>query len=550
VWRSTDDGASWTSISGDLTRNDKSKQQPSGGPIQLDITSVEYYDTVFVLAESPRAKGVLWAGTDDGLVWSTRDTGKAWKKVTPPGMPQWATVQSIDPSPHADGAAYLTADRHRLDDLAPYAWKTRDYGATWTSISAGLPAGAYVHVVREDPKRAGLLYCGTELGVFVSIDDGARWQPLQMGLPVTPVTDLVVHGDDLVISTNGRGFWILDDVTPLRELAATPSIDSRAAHLFAPAPALRTYYSVFPDKRRPVGENPPQGAVFDYWLAKEPKEVAIEITDSSGALVRKLSSAAPTRGPDQPPEWVDLVRTPDQLPAHAGTNRAVWDLRWSEPAQIPGAFYEGLPPWGPLALPGAYTAKLIVDGKAMGTQSLTIVNDPRSKASDADLAASFALQKKTIALIDELHTAVDQIRSTRAQMAPLRARSTELAGSINAIDAKMSAIEGELVQVKLGSSEGMLRFPSMLNEQLDTFRGTIESDRPPTRAELDAYAELAKRTDAQVAAWKQIVATDVAALNKKITSASVTLIDPTAPLPPAASAGGKAAPEEPDRDRF
>jgi photosystem II stability/assembly factor-like uncharacterized protein len=556
VWRSADEGKTWTAISGDLTRNDKSKQQPSGGPIQLDITSVEYYDTIFVIAEAPLANGTLWVGTDDGLVWITRDTGKAWKKVTPPGMPEWGTVSSIDPSPHAAAAAYVAVDRHRLDDLRPYAWKTKDGGAHWTSIAAGLPDGAYVHVVREDPKRSGLIYAGTELGVFVSFDDGARWQPLMTGMPVTPVTDATVHGDDLVVSTNGRGFWILDDLAPLRELAAgAPAIAKQDAHLYAPARALRTAYNVFPNKRRPVGDNPPQGAVFDYWLAKEPKgDVAIEILDDKGALVRKLSSAPPDRGPDQPPEWVDLVRTPDRLEKRAGMNRFVWDLRWSEPTQIPGAFYQGLPPWGPLALPGKYTVKLTVGGKAQ-TAPLVIFNDPRNKATDADLRASFDLQIKVRAVIDAQHLAVNQIRSTRAQLGVLRARlgadvhAKELVAAINAIVKRMDAIEGQLVQVKLGSSEGMLRFPSMLNEQLDSFRGSIESDRAPTQAQLQVHADLAKRADGQLALWKALVTVDIPALNKKIVASGVALVDPTAlgPVPPA-SAGGRAAPE-PDRDR-
>jgi hypothetical protein len=301
VWRSADEGKTWTAISGDLTRNDKSKQQPSGGPIQLDITSVEYYDTVFVIAAAPLAKGTLWAGTDDGLVWITRDTGKTWKKVTPPGIPEWGTVSSIDPSPHTAAAAYVTVDRHRLDDLRPRGrpGRRRDLDL----IAAGSP--------RRGPRRArgrrpGLLFAGTEL-VSVSFDDGARWQPLMTGMPVTPVTDATVHGDDLVVSTNGRGFWILDDVTALRELAAgAPAIARQDAHLYAPARALRTGYNVFPDKRRPVGDNPPQGAVFDYWLAAEPRgDVTIEITDARGSVVRRLSSARLTAGrisrPSGPP---------------------------------------------------------------------------------------------------------------------------------------------------------------------------------------------------------------------------------------------------------
>jgi photosystem II stability/assembly factor-like uncharacterized protein len=532
VFRSSDDGKSWTAISGDLTRNDKRKQQPSGGPIQLDITSVEYYDTIFALAESPKAKGTLWAGTDDGLVWITRDTGKAWKKVTPAGLPEWGTVSMIDPSPHAAGGAYVAVDRHRLDDLKPYAWRTKDFGATWTPITSGIPDGAYVHAVREDPKHAGLLYAGTELGVFVSFDDGGRWQPLQLDLPVTPVQDLIIHGDDLVIATNGRGFWILDDLEPLRQL--TDAVLRADVKLFTPERAWRIYYNPFPDKRRPVGENPPQGAVLDYWLAKAPKgEVAIEIVDDQGAVVRRLSSKPAERGPDQPPEWVDLVRTPDTLPAAAGLNRFAWDLRWSEPAQIPGAFYQGLPPWGPLALPGTYTVKLIVDGKTQ-TAPLVLVNDPRSKASAADLRAGFELGMKTRTLIDRLHVAVNQIRATRAQLKALGARlggdaaAKSLRAEMAAIDSKMSAIEGQLVQVKLGSSEGMLRFPSMLNEQLDTFRYTIEADAAPGRSQLDAYAELAKREDAQLALWKAVMNGELPALNQKIVTSGVKLIDPDA----------------------
>ena len=198
----------------------------------------------------------------------TRDTGKSWKKVTPAGLPEWGTVSMIDPSPNTDGGAYVAVDRHRLDDLLPYAYRTRDWGATW-NIGAGLPTGAYVHAVREDPKRAGLLFAATELGVFVSTDDGARWQPLQNGLPVTPVQDLIVHGDDLAIATNGRGFWVLDDIAPLRELAANSN--PPAVHLFAPQKAMRIYYNPFPDKRRPVGDNGPAGAVLDYYLASAPK---------------------------------------------------------------------------------------------------------------------------------------------------------------------------------------------------------------------------------------------------------------------------------------
>src|SRR5437867_10792089 len=205
VFKSTDHGQSWTQISGDLTHNDKSKQQPSGGPLTNDITSVEYYDTVFALAESPVKQGTLWAGTDDGLVQVTTDDGQHWSNVTPK-MPEWSTVDLIEPSPHDGNTAYVAVDRHKLDDFKPYIFKTADLGKTWNSIVRGIPDGAYVHAVREDPKRKGLLYAGTELGVFVSFDDGAHWQPLQLNLPVTPIHDLVVKDDDLVVATHGRSF--------------------------------------------------------------------------------------------------------------------------------------------------------------------------------------------------------------------------------------------------------------------------------------------------------------------------------------------------------
>jgi hypothetical protein len=533
VFRSTDEGHSWTKISGDLTRNDKTKQMPSGGPIQLDITSVEYYDTIFALAESPIAKGLLWAGTDDGLVWISGDTGKTWKKVTPATMPEWGTVSQIDPSTHQAGTAFLAVDRHRLDDFKPYAWVTKDFGATWTSIAKGLPEQAYIHVVREDPKQPGLLYAGTELGVFVSFDNGTTWRPLQMNLPVTPVTDLVVHDDDLVIATNGRSFWVLDDVEPLRERAS--GFNAEATHLFLPRRALRLHYNPFPDRRRPVGENGPQGAVVDYWLPEKPnKEVVLDILDAKGQLVRHFSSRPNPHLSEPPPEWVDMVRTPDTLSAQPGLNRCVWDLRWNEPTQIPGAVYIGLPPWGPLALPGTYTVRLTVDGQTQSVP-LDLSLDPRSHAQEGDLRAQFDLGLKTRSLIDQLHQTVNQIRTARAQMQMLRDRFKELPATmalaleIDAICQKATAIEAALIQVKLGSSEGSLRFPVMLNEQLDTFRYGIDaSDAAPTQGQREVFDTFAQRLAVQTDLWKGLLLRDIPELNRKILTSDVNLVNPLA----------------------
>ncbi|MGH6877946.1 MAG: WD40/YVTN/BNR-like repeat-containing protein, partial [Rhizomicrobium sp.] len=339
VYRSTDDGNSWTAISGDLTRNDKSKQGPSGGPITKDITSVEYYDTVFALAESPLKQGLLWAGTDDGLIQTTPDGGAHWSNVTPPDMPQWSTISMIEPSHFDAGTAYVAVDRHKLDDIRPYIFKTADGGKSWTRLDGTLPIGSFVHAVREDPIKRGLLFAGTETGVFVSFDDGAHWQSLQLNLPHSPVHDLLVKGDDLVIATHGRSFWILTDIAPLRQIG--PDTAKTDVLLYTPQKAVRLYYPDAVDMHPPVGENPPAGALIDYYLdAKPAGEVTMDILDSQGHLVRHLSSNAPKTA-EQPPEWPDQLHPSNTLPTNAGMNRFVWNLRYDNPTEIPGAFYGG-----------------------------------------------------------------------------------------------------------------------------------------------------------------------------------------------------------------
>jgi photosystem II stability/assembly factor-like uncharacterized protein len=530
VFKSTDHGMSWTAISPDLTRNDKSKQQPSGGPITLDITSVEYYDTVFSLAESPVKRDLLWAGTDDGLIQITQDGGKTWTNVTPKSMPEWSLVSQIDPSPFDPGAAYVAVERHKLDDLRPYAYKTSDYGKTWTKITSGIPDGAFVRAVRQDPKQKNLLYAGTELGAYVSFDDGAHWQPLQLNLPNSPVTDLVVKGDDLVAATNGRAFWILDDVTPLRQLDKAASADFA---LYAPASAyrLRTLDQV--DRRRPVGENPPGGAILDYYFKSEPsEEVTLEISDAQGNLVRRYSSKEQKKT-EQPPEWPDLSKPPETIPAKAGMNRFAWNLRYASPVETPGAFYAGNGPEGPLVLPGTYQVKMAAGGKSQ-TGALEIKPDPRVKASADDLRRQFELAMKVRERITELHKAVNQIRDLRSQLVVLKKRLGEMPSAkpildaTAALDKKMTAVEQELIQIKMKSSEGNLRYPNMLNEQFDSFRYSVESaDAVPPKQVFDVFDHLSGRLDAQLAAWKQITAQDVAALNDLIRKQEIPALEAT-----------------------
>jgi photosystem II stability/assembly factor-like uncharacterized protein len=532
IFKSSDHGHSWTAISPDLTRNDKSKQQPSGGPITLDITSIEYYDTVFTIAESPVQKNLIWAGTDDGLVHITQDGGKNWANVTPSIklLPEWSLISLIEASPHDAGTAYAAVDRHKNDDLKPYIYKTTDFGKSWTKIISGIPDGAYVHAVREDPKDKHLLYAGTELGVYVSFDDGSHWQSLQLDLPISPIYDLIVKDDDLAVATNGRSFWILDDLSPLRQL--TPELASQQTILYKPAPAYRMNFPEQVDKHRPVGENPPNGLIVSYYLKDEVKdEITLDILDSSGRPVRHYSSK-PSNKFEQPPEWPDLEKPPDLLPTSAGMNRFPWNLRYDSPTDLPGAFYAGNGPEGPIVLPGTYTLKLTVGGNSQ-TVPAEIKLDPRVHVSAADLQNQLDLELKVRSDIEALHVAVNQIRGVRSQLAFVKTHFDEegdkgksVVSAIDDLNKKMDPVEQELLQVKRKSSEGNLRYPNMLNEEYDSFRATIENaDAAPTESELGVFKGLHERLEKQLAAWKQIASTDVPAVNELVRKGRISLIE-------------------------
>src|SRR5215469_8445567 len=531
VWKSNDQGKSWTIIIPDLTRNDKSKQKPSGGRITLDITSVEYYDTVFTLAESPVQKDVIWAGTDDGLIQVTRDGGQHWANVTPSSkiLPEWSLVSLIEASPHDAGTAYAAVDRHKNDDLRAYIYKTNDFGRTWTKISEGIPEGAYVHAVRQDPRNKNLLYAGTELGVYISFDDGEHWQPLQLNLPTAPVADLIVKGDDLAVATHGRAFWILDDLSPLREL--TPQLAGQDVILYKPGVTYRMNFPEQVDKRRPVGENPPNGMIVSYYLKNEPKgEITLDIFDGAGKPVRHYSSK-PKNKSEQPPEWPDLEKPPELLPTAAGMNRFPWNLRLESPTEIPEAFYAGNGPEGPIALPGTYTLKLTADGKTRLALAEVKV-DPRLSVTESDLQKLFELELKVRDDIEALHTAVNQIRGVRSQMEVVNERVSEgdkgkpVVRAIEDLDKKMRPVEQELIQVKMKSSEGNLRYPNMLNEQYESFRGTLElADAAPTRPDYMVFDELHGRLEAQLAIWNRMASSDVPALNQLIREQNVALVE-------------------------
>jgi photosystem II stability/assembly factor-like uncharacterized protein len=527
LFRTQDGGQTWTPISGDLTRDDETKQRWSGGPITGDNTGAEYYDTIFAVAESPREKGLIWVGTDDGLVHVTHDGGKTWTNLTAnvAGLPEWGTVAAIEPSPFDAAVAYLVVDAHRLDDPRPYLWKTADYGKTWKSLAAGLPKTVYLHAVREDPAKRGLLYVGTDKGVSYSPDDGATWKELRLNLPTVPVHDLVVKGDDLVVGTHGRSIWILDDLTALR--GWSKEVEAQAAHLFTARPAVRWRYDdAVSSHLKGPGRNPPAGAVLQYWLKDEPKgDVTLEILDEKGGLVRKLSSRKiePETPPDDPDaEEEEPAKKP--LPKQAGLQRAVWDLRYEGATKIKGAKVDsGNPAEGPLALPGTYTARLTVDGRTF-TTPIELRPDPRVTVSRADLETQLAFALALREDLTRLAGTVHDLRSVREQVKARRAsigggsEVAPLAEAADALVAKCDALEEKLHNPKAEIGYDILAQPGgakLYSRLAPLYSVANDADGRPTQGMRDVYAELKEELDALTGEWKAILDTDLPALNAK-----------------------------------
>jgi photosystem II stability/assembly factor-like uncharacterized protein len=528
VFKSTDHGMSWTPISPDLTRNDKSRQESSGGPLTKDNTTVEYYDTVFTIAESPKQKDLIWAGTDDGLIKLTRDGGQHWSDVTPKGIPEWSMVSLIEASPHAAGTAYAAIDTHKLDDLRPYLYKTSDFGKTWTKIINGIPDGAYTHVVREDPQQKGLLYAGTETGIYVSFDDGANWKSLQMNLPTSPIHDLIIKDDDLAVATHGRSFWILDDISPLRQIGARGT--NAEMVLYKPHSVYRFLWPEDYERRQPVAPNPPKGAVLSYYFSQAPKgEATLDILDAQGNVVRRYSSLDKKEA-DTPPEWPDQEPPQEKIPVDAGLNRFSWDLRYDGPRKLPGEVGAEYRNRGPFALPGNYQARLTANGKSQ-TVPFELKVDPRTNVSMADLQKQFDLQMKIRQQLSDLHSSVNDIRVIRAQFHGLQSRLSDdprykpILASCDALDKKMTPIEEQLLQVKIKSSEASLNFPVLIDEQLHSLVFSVgASDAPPTQQQYAAFESLSQQAAPLIAQWKQLMSTDVAALNDAMQKQSVPVI--------------------------
>ena len=508
VWRTRNEGQSWERISPDLTRHDPATMGPSGGPITLDQTGVETYAVVFALAPSPVDGRVIWAGSDDGYVHVTRDDGKNWERVTPPDLPDFTRISLIEPSPHDAGTVYLAGNRYQRADRAPYVYRTSDYGKTWTRIVNGLPRDDYARAIREDKKRKGLLFLGTESGIYVSFDDGANWQSLRLELPVTPVHGIEVRGDDLVIATHGRSFYIMDNISVLRQL--TRDMTDEPVVLFRPADATRSIT---------------RGVAIDYYLKAPADKITIEMLDAQGRSIRTFTgtpeAAKDPAQPERPAgeEGDDGFRPPaPRVDVKAGMNRFTWDMRYAGARDFPGLIMWAGSTRGPAAPPGRYTVKLTAPDGITKTQEFVIRRDEAvATVSDADLQAQFALARQVNDRVSAANDAVVRIRAVKDQIAARLAKTSDarIKASGEQLTSKLTGIEGEIYQYRNRSSQDPLNFPIRLNNKLAALQGLVElGDNRPTDQAYAVFKDLSERLDKQLGALDAVINTDLPPFNK------------------------------------
>ncbi|MEZ4699899.1 MAG: glycosyl hydrolase [Rhodothermales bacterium] len=519
VFKTTNDGQSWEAISPDLTRNDPSTLGPSGGPITKDNTSVEYYGTVFAAVESPHEAGVLWAGSDDGLIHVTRDGGATWQNVTPPAriMPEWILINSLEADPFEPGGLYVAATMYKHGDFRPYLYKTKDYGKTWTKIVAGIDEAHFTRVVRADPRRRGLLYAGTEVGMYLSFDDGAHWKPFQLNLPIVPITDLIVHENDLVVATQGRSFWVIDDLTPLHQLNET--VAKADFWLYAPRPTYRLNGGGGGRPPQNAGANPPNGVMLRYYLREKPEDeagVTLRILTRDGAIIRSYTS--------------DAKEENERVPAAAGANQFVWNMRYPD-----AEGFDGLIMWagsltGPKAVPGRYQARLIAGADSM-TVPFEILPDPRLSAPVADLQAKFDYIAESQQTLTETHQTIKSIREIRKQVEEIRDRvkgsdgeaAIEEAG--DALLEQLKAIEETLYQTKNRSGQDPLNYPIRLNNKLAAVVGTVEQGEfRPTDQQVAVRDALTQQIEEQLERFEQLMEQALPAFNKLVRDQDVPAV--------------------------
>lgn len=534
LFQSTDEGQTWREISGDLTRDDESKMGPSGGPITKDNTSIEYYGTIFAAFESPHEPGVLWTGSDDGLIHVSRDGGETWQDVTPAGAPQWIQINDMVPHPFEAGGAYVAATMYKWDDFAPYLYETTDYGATWTKIVNGIPADRFTRAIEADPDRRGLLYAGTEEGVYVSFDDGGSWEPLQANLPMAPVTDLEVKSQDLIAATQGRGYWILDDLTPLHQWRPEMA-ESTEPHLFAPGSThrLRGGRADDPEDR---GANPPAGVVFHYRLPEEPgpeTEVRLTLHEDDGDEIRTFTRkpAEDEDGEDGEEDDEDRVtEDPRQLPAEEGVNRFVWDLRYPGAERFPGMVLWNRDLEGPRAVPGSYRARLTV-GDWSGEAPFEVLPDPRTTATEEDFRLQFEFVTRVRDQLTETHRAIRHIRSVRADLDELVERLEDrddaepVVTAAQGLTEQLTAIEETLYQTQAESPQDPLNYPIRLNDKLAGLLGLASfGDVRPTDSMEEVRRELTAAIEAKLGELQELWETDLPEVNRLAREHDVELV--------------------------
>jgi len=544
VFETANDGKTWRVISPDLTREKYDTPANLGVFAASDPEKGKHRGVVYALAPSFLEKETIWAGTDDGLIQLTHDGGKNWTNVTPAALTPWSKISNLEASRTEPGTAYAAVNRFRLDDLKPHIYRTRDFGKTWQEIVSGMADNAPVNVVRQDPVRKGLLFAGTETTVYVSFDDGDQWQPLQLNLPHTSMRDLTIHGDDLIVGTHGRSFWILDDITPLRQLKQ--DVAKSHAYLYVPQEALRVRWNRNPDTplppETPAGKNPPDGAIIDYFLAnRSAGPVTLEIIDAAGNSVRKYASTDKAEPIEEiapkypiPMYW---VREEKILSADPGMHRFVWDVRYAAPKSLSHGYPISaiqhdtpLEPQGPWAMPGRYTVKLIVDGKSY-TQPLALKMDPRVKSSAADLNSQFAMQRAAAKGMTESFDALAEVQSTRAQIkaATAKASSPDTKQKLGDFDRNAAALEGTAVPGFSGiplSGKQPENF-STLNQRLGRVLAIADAaDAAPTTQAEAVAKELETALHDMIARWHEMKKTDLVFINDRLQREKAGKINP------------------------
>ena len=520
VLKTIDGGLTWHEISPDLTGADKPPAKIATGDLSIENAKLRGYGVVYSIAPSPLAAGEIWAGSDTGMIHLSVDGGKTWSNVTPAGVTEWSKITSIEASHFTAGVAYAAIDRHRLDDNKPYLYRTRDFGKSWTTITNGIEEPAFLNAIHEDPERKGLLFAGTEYGPYVSFDDGDHWQSLQLNLPTASVRDLTIHQNDLVIATHGRSFWILDDISPLRQ------IDTKSAaadvFLFKPARAIRMNAEGFQGTplphEIPQAANPPDGAIIDYYLKSAAQgEATLEILDAKNQVVRRFSTNDRPRPPSRRQQAIEdiWIQTPEILTAHEGMNRFVWDLHQAAGEAGDGQF--GQAARGPQVLPGAYQVRLTVAGQHY-TQPLRVTMDPRSAATPADLAKQFDLATRVAREIQRNGQATREIAAVRRQIGDLKNKTSDpavlsLASSVETEAAKIGGATGSRAASAAPSGLGAVQ------SELNAVAGVVDSaDRTPPAQAYALFQQASRALATQLASWNSLKTGKLAELNKTLRS--------------------------------